>query len=97
MAKLDFDINVGVGDFIDPNKRDGVAWVKSTDNGYTQKSFIVDCPNKLQTLNSTTVTSMFDQFLKMGMLPVYLEIFCGNVRKLYKYGYPDMPVFVEAL
>jgi len=95
--KTDTCVSIGVGDNIDPDKRDGIAWVKSTNGGTTQKSFIVDKPETLKNNDEKVTKTLFEQLLKMGMIPIYLEVFYKNTRRLYRHGYYEMPVYVDVI
>lgn len=93
MFKKKLPINIGVGDNIDPKKRDGVIWC-TADNGITTKSFIVDKPELLVTHEPHIIESIFEQVLKLGLLPQYIEVFSNGYCRMYKYGYSSTPAYV---
>ena len=92
--KKNVDISVGVGDNIDPNKRDGVAWCKAKD-GIAKVPFVVDKPELLKTNDVRVIKSIFEQLLKIGLLPAYVEVFAGDTRKLYSRTCTDYPIYID--
>ena len=91
------EISLGINPNLDPKKLDGYAWVKGVEGGMAKMPFMVDKPELMAKKESSVIKSMFDQVLKMGMVCLYLEIFCNDTRNLFYHTNPDIAVHIDSL
>lgn len=89
------EISIGFNSNLDNKKRDGVAWVKNVENGLTGISFTTDKPELLIIGEENIIKSIFDQILKIGYLPHYVELFINGIRKLYMFNVYSAPIYID--
>lgn len=89
------EISIGINTNLDPKKLDGYAWVKSINGGLTKLPFMVDNHILLSKKQSNVIKSLFDQVLKMGIVCMYLEIFCNGIRSVFYHTNTEAPIYID--